>query len=148
MTYVPSSRIKYAGFRDGDHDYVLSQRHWKRLFESVVGTRYAWQPWLKDHFRQGQPIFSRVSKQLSMGVVINQVLPSDDSLTFRAWMSVFGSKEYNDEVTTLNITCMPVDETDSLVKALLREFIVHRRTCSSMEHLCAELTRSSKEIVD
>lgn len=142
------SQVKLLHFREDPHAYAVSRKHWQRLFTSIAKKRpdLAWKEWLKDPFLEGRPIFSQVSENIGRGVAINQVLPSDDSLAFRAWMSVFGSQEYGDEIVTLNISCMRIDEVDEWVKGLLREFIIGERPYSFMEELCAEFTHASMEV--
>ena len=144
----PSSKVQLRGFREEASQYTASQGHWERLFMSVAKERSGliWKEWLKDPFREGQPIFSRVSKEIGKGVAINQVLPADDSVELRAWMSVFGSEDYGDAVTTLNISCMLIDEIDACVKELLQEFIVKERPYEFMKKLCEEYTHSSIEV--
>lgn len=138
----------FPQFRSNAKEYEESRKRWQSAFNSVVpeATKPKWKDWLTDKFHDGTAIFSRRSDKIRKGIVINQVLPEDDSLVFRAWMGTFGSKEYGDEIERLTIQCMLTDASIRNAKTLIKALIVDRLPYQEMEKRCVDATHASEEI--
>ncbi len=142
-------RIMFPRFRTEHADYVKAQKHWNAVFDSVVHgpSKIEWNEWFPDKPPyDGNGIFSRVSRRLRKGILINQVMPVDDSLIFRAWMNTFGMKGYDDEIEYLTISCIPTEESLKEAGSLIRAYLVDQLPRHKMEALCAKMTRESEAI--
>lgn len=86
---IITSEIKFPKFREDRNQYDQSQREWLDVFNAALEpiNQAGWEDWLRDPFFEGTPIFSRVNRRAKtgkpQGIIINQILPSDDDLSFR-----------------------------------------------------------------
>ena len=143
------SHLLLPQFRQDPEAYVQARKLWEALFESVVEkARSNWQPWIGDPFRDGNAIFSRVSRRGRKGIIINQILPSDDSLLFKSWMGVFGSPDHEDEIEHLTIACMLTADSLKSAEFLIDCYVNRRLSYDEMTRLTAELTHEAGEYDD
>jgi hypothetical protein len=141
-------KILLLHFRTKEPEYAQARKRWTEAFDDVVRdpAQAEWKDWFADQLHDGTGIFSRVSQRLRKGVTINQVLPADDSLVFRAWMSTFGTQQYGDEIERLTIQCMLTDDSVSRAKALIKAFIVDHFSRQEMDKRCSAATQASETI--
>src|SRR5215469_786698 len=114
------SEVALSRFRSDPKEYAESQREWLSAFNVAIKpvNQAGWVDWLQDPFHEGTPIFSRVNRKLSppKGVVINQILPTDDDFTFRAYLDIFAPDSAEDTVEHVVIEAILSD--DSKCKAV------------------------------
>jgi hypothetical protein len=145
---ITTSEIKFPGFRENRDEYVQSQREWLELFNAAlkpvhqVGWEEWQEDWLRDPFFEGTPIFSRINRRRKRGIVINQILPSDDDLSFRAYLDTFAS-DSDDRVEHVVITSTLTDKSKSKAQRLINAYLAHKLSSAEIEHLCEALTNGS-----
>jgi hypothetical protein len=141
-------KILFPQFRAKKTEYAQALKRWEQAFDEVTRASAPadWAEWFVDQFHDGTAIFSRVCRELRKGVVVNQVLLKDDSLVFRAWMSAFGGREYDDNIDRLTIQCMMTEESIDKAKNLLKAFVVDGLSREEMERRCAVETQMSESV--
>ncbi|MBF5094507.1 hypothetical protein F1643_08440 [Azospirillum sp. INR13] len=135
----------FSRFRDDERQYSLSRKFWLEAFEEALGTkRVDWQPWASDPLHEGTPIFSIYSGQNNKGIVIQQCLPSDDSVWFKCWVSVFGDGEDEDEEIPYLFIEAPVHmESRRRAIYLMKKWLVEDINKSRMSDLSEKVMENS-----
>jgi hypothetical protein len=141
---ITTSEIKFPRFRENRDQYKLSQREWLEVFNSALKpiNHTGWEDWLRDPFFEGTPIFSRVNHRRKKGIVVNQILPSDDALSFRAYLDTFASNS-PDQVEHVVITSTLTDNSKDKARELIKAYLVEKLLPDQIEHLCEALTDDS-----
>jgi hypothetical protein len=140
---ITTSEIMFPKFREDRAEYLRSRQQWSDLFDAVVktGDRAGWDDWLRDPFFEGTPIFSRVNRREKKGIVVNQILPADDDLEFRAYLDVFASDSDTDLVEHLVITSTLTEAAKSKAAKLVRAYLAGGKPAPGvMARLCEQLT--------
>jgi hypothetical protein len=139
---ITSSEIKFPKFREYRLEYKQSQEEWLEVFNTALKpiNQAGWEGWLQDPFFEGTPIFSRVNRQLKKGVIVNQILPSDDELKFRAYLDIFAPDSDIDLVEHVVITTTLSEESKNKARELIKAYLVHKRPKADMVQLCEDLT--------
>lgn len=133
--------LEFPGFRQNSADYDGSREAWQTVFQRAIGRDHLaeWENWLQDPFAEGAPIFSRVNYGTRRGVVINQILPQEDDLRFRAYVDEFAAGS-TEEMVYLSITCPLTETAKEKATKLIYEHGRHGAARDEMERLCAEAT--------
>lgn len=136
-----ASPLDFSGFRHNRADYDGSREAWRAVFQTAIGNDHLaqWEEWLQDPFAEGSPIFSRVNYGTRRGVVINQILPEEDDLRFRAYVDEFATDTV-DEIVYLSITCPLTEMAKKKAEKLIFEHGRHGAARDEMERFCAEAT--------
>lgn len=145
---LTTSEIEFAKFRENRGEYMQSQREWTKLFDAALKPSHQpdWVDWLRDPFFEGTSIFSRVNRRMKKGIVINQVLPSDDDLSFRAYLDIFADDSGVDLVEHVVITSTLTEGSKGKVRKLIDDYLVRRLPPDEIERLCEALTYGPVEI--
>jgi hypothetical protein len=135
------SEVEFLRFREDPEQYENSKREWSRVFDeavSITGTA-EWSNWLREPFVDGSPILSRINRAAKHGIVINQILPEEDELSFRAYLDGFadGSDQH---VEMLVITCTLTQTSKNKAARLIREYYQAGVSSREMELLCEQAT--------
>jgi hypothetical protein len=143
---IITSEVKFPGFREDRHQYEQSQKEWSDVFNAALKpiNHAEWEDWLRDPFFEGTPIFSRVNRRVttgkSQGIVINQILPSDDDLGFRAYLDVFAADSDVDMVEHVVITSTLTETSKDKAEKLISAYLVHKLSPEKIARLCEDLT--------
>jgi hypothetical protein len=143
---IITSEIKFPRFREDRHEYDQSQREWWDVFNAALKpiNQAGWEDWLRDPFFEGTPIFSRVNRRVKtgkpQGIVINQILPADDDLSFRAYLDVFAPDSDVDLVEHVVITSTLSEKSKDKAKKLINAYLVHKLSPEKIGRLCEDLT--------
>ncbi len=143
---IITSEIKFPRFREDRYEYEQSQREWLDVFNAALKpiNQAGWEDWLRDPFFEGTPIFSRVNRRAEtgkpQGIVINQILPSDDDLSFRAYPDIFAPDSDADVVEHVVITTTLSEKSMNKAGRLINAYLVHKLSPEKIERLCADLT--------
>jgi hypothetical protein len=139
---ITTSEIKFPGFRENRDEYMQSQREWLEVFNAALKPIHqsGWEDWLRDPFFEGTPIFSRVNRRMKKGIVINQILPSDDDLDFRAYLDIFAEDSDVDLVEHVVITSTLTGETKTKARELINAYLVRKLLPEQIVRLCEDLT--------
>jgi hypothetical protein len=142
---LATSEIMFSKFRENRDEYMQSQREWLEVFNAALKPIHqtGWEDWLRDPFFEGTPIFSRVNRRMKKGIVINQILPSDDDLAFRAYLDIFADDSDVDLVEHVVITSVLSEETKEKARMLINAHLVHKLPSAEIERLCEILTCGS-----
>src|SRR5271167_2650576 len=137
-----TSEIKFPKFRENRHEYKQSQKEWLEVFNAALRpiNQAGWEGWLQDPLFEGAPIFSRVNRQLKKGVIVNQILPSDDELRYRAYLDIFAPDSDIDLVEHVVITTTLSEEAKNKSRELINAYLVHKRPNADIVLLCEDLT--------
>jgi len=110
----------FPNFLNDAHEYQQAESLWQTQWEELVrhvGQEWLWEtPWLKTDFangtpcRDGNPIFSAISRSKGLGVRIIQVEPGDKQRELYVWTNVF-AKGDPEEIKELVISCSLTQET-------------------------------------
>src|ERR1700761_2987219 len=81
---------KFRGYRG---DYLRSQAVWEDVFhELTTDTEDIWESnWVNDALGDGSCLFSKIDRARRIGIIIDQILPQDDTIHFRAFEFTFDS---------------------------------------------------------
>jgi hypothetical protein len=143
---IITSEILFPKFRDNSHEYEQSKKEWLDVFNAALQpvNQAGWEDWLRDPFLEGTPIFSRVNRRVKtgkpQGIVINQILPSDDNLSFRAYLDVFAPDSDIDRVEHVVITSTLSGKSKAKAQKLINAYLVHRLPPEKIVRLCEDLT--------
>ena len=139
---IATPEIKFPKFRENRHEYMQSQKEWLEVFNAALKpiNQTGWEAWLQDPFFEGAPIFSRVNRLLKKGVIVNQILPSDDELRFRAYLDIFAPDSDIDLVEHIVITTILSEESKTKARELINAYLVHKRPQADIVRLCEDLT--------
>jgi hypothetical protein len=138
---IITSEIRFPKFRENRDDYLQSQAEWSAVFDAALKRTHqaGWADWLNDPFLEGTPIFSRVNRRLKKGIVINQILPSDDDLNFRAYLDIFAPESDEDLVEHVVITSILNNEAKEKALKLMNAFLVVKPPAQIITALCDDL---------
>ena len=136
-----SGPVEFPRFRQDHDEYDKAQAAWSEVFRHAIGSDYLarWTGWLLDPFLEGSPIFSRINRANHRGIVINQILPEEDDLRFRAYLDEFAT-DSPEEVGYLAITCPLTDAAKDKAKKLIYEYGRQGAARDEMERFCQEAT--------
>jgi hypothetical protein len=139
---ITVSDIRFPRFRKNLDEYRQSQQEWLDVFNDALKPvgQAGWQAWLQDPFHQGAPIFSRVNRTMKKGVVLNQILPSDDEFGFRAYLDIFAPDSTEDMVEHVVINTVLTDTTKIKAATLLRQFLRGGSCKQEIVAICDDLT--------
>jgi hypothetical protein len=139
---ITTSEILFPGFREDRHEYEQSRREWLGVFNAALEPAgdTDWQEWLRDPFCEGTPIFSRVDRRRKTGIVVNQILPSDDELEFRAHLDIFAPDSVVDLVEHVAITCTLSETSKRKAAKLINAYLGRRSPPNEIARLCETLT--------
>jgi hypothetical protein len=139
---ITTSDVRFPKFRENPDDYRQSQKEWLDVFSDALkpADQAGWDVWLQDPFLEGAPMFSRVNRAIRKGVVVNQILPSDDSLGFRAYLDIFAPDSAEDRIEHVVITTVLTDTTKKKAAALLRQYLRGQRPKQEIVATCEDLT--------
>jgi hypothetical protein len=143
---IITSEIRCPRFRVDRHEYKQSQKEWLDVFNAALKpiNQAGWEDWLRDPFFEGTPIFSRVNRRVKtgkpQGIVINQILPSDDDLSFRAYPDVFAPDSDVDLVEHVVITSTLSEKSKNKARKLINAYLVHKLSPENIGRLCEDLT--------
>lgn len=139
------SEISLSHFRTDSKEYEESRRQWSAIFDEAlkpVNQKKGWEEWLQDPFREGTPIFSRVNRGFNppKGVVINQILPTDDDFSFRAYLDIFAPDSTEDMVEHVVIESILSDDSKRKAVELINAYLVLKLPQAEVSKLCEQLT--------
>lgn len=78
----------FVGFHARPDHYTKSVAFWESAFARAVGDdARTWSVWMRDPFKDGHPILSRINRQRRRGLLVQQVLKAPDRFWFKCWMS-------------------------------------------------------------
>jgi hypothetical protein len=143
---IITSEIKFRRFREDRHEYEQSQREWLDVFNAALKpiNHAGWEDWLRDPFFEGTPIFSRINRRVrtgkAQGIVINQILPPDDDLSFRAYLDVFAPDSDIDLVEHVVITSTLSEKSKNKARRLINAYLVQKLSPEKIVRLCVDLT--------
>jgi hypothetical protein len=146
---LATSEIKFPKFRENRDEYIQSRREWLEVFNAALKpiNQAGWEDWLRDPFFEGTPIFSRVNRHIKtgkpQGIVINQILPSDDDLSFRAYLDIFADDSDVDLVEHVVITSTLTEQSKEKSRKLINKYLVDKLPPGEIERLCEALTYGS-----
>lgn len=137
---ITTSEIRHPRFREVRDEYLKSQQEWLDVFKSATGSACpeCWEDWLRDPFLDGTPIFSRINRGTKRGIVINQILPADDDLQFRAYTDTFASGS-EDQVDHLVITSVLTNEAKEKARTLIETYVAPDLRPEDIERVCQTL---------
>src|SRR5579863_802907 len=136
------SAVHLSHFRDDPGEYAESQQEWLGIFNEAIKpvNQVGWENWLRDPFHEGTPIFSRVNRRTTppKGVVINQILPSDDDLTFRAYVDIFAPDSVEDLVEHVVIVAVLSEDAKRKARQLINAYVVRKLPQKKIVELCEQ----------
>ncbi len=138
------SEVSLPHFRSDPKEYAGSQREWLAIFNEALKrvNQTGWEEWLHDPFHEGTPIFSRVNRKFNppKGVVINQILPTDDDFSFRAYLDIFAPDSTEDMVEHVVIESILSDGSKRKAVELINAYLVLKLPQAEIVKLCEQLT--------
>lgn len=115
-----------AGFLDHPTLYASAQREWSLMWNQIDPlwrTSDEWEtPWLLNPIRDGNPIFSAVSRPQGRGVRVCQFPPQSSGKEFFSWFDTFGDSQ-DREIRELVISCSLSDRNLHLARRLIEAWI-------------------------
>jgi hypothetical protein len=139
---LTTAEVQFPKFREDPDQYQQSQTKWSEVFNDALKPidPAGWDVWLNDPFHEGTPIFSRVHRAMKIGVVINQILPSDDELSFRAYLDIFAPDSNEDLVEHVVIMATLTKASKTKAAKVLRHYLQGHRPKQEIVTICEELT--------
>lgn len=139
---ITTSEVMFPRFREDRSEYEQSRQAWLDVFDSALppADQADWDEWLRDPFFEGTPIFSRVDRRRKKGIIVNQILPPDDALGFRAHLDRFAPDSVADLVEHVVITCTLSEKSKNKAGKLIQAYVVHKLAPDEIARLCEHLT--------
>jgi hypothetical protein len=152
MSFDPAMHpaFPFPRFRKNEEQYRLSKTFWEfAFFEAFDGRTneiQLWKPWVADTFTEGMPIFSRVNDDSSRGIVLQQVVQTNDEKAwFKCWTSEFGEDRDPPKIPYLFIETFVHPEAKRLFVNLVQMWCVFRAEVETMNKLTALIRKECAE---
>jgi hypothetical protein len=140
-------KTKFLNFLNSTTAYEAAESYWLSMFEeynSQLQAANQWESWFDlvwgngTKKMDGNPIITRWNSELKKGLRVIQNEPDcKDQSDVGAWMNKF-----DDTVDEIIISCILTDETEVIIRRLIRAYVVDNVSPVEMQEIIdAELSR-------
>jgi hypothetical protein len=133
----------FARFLSDPREYERAEAMWRERWDDLVrrvGQTWLWEtPWIAPTFvngtpcRDGNPIFSAVSRPRRLGVRIIQVEPADNPRELYVWTDTF-AKGSPEAINELVISCVLTRQTLLDALDLMKRWLTEEEVAFSWEN--------------
>jgi hypothetical protein len=144
-------KAKFLNFLNSATEYEAAESYWLSLFEeynSQLQTASQWGSWFDlvwgngTKKMDGNPIIVRWSSKLKKGLRIIQEEPEHEKQSdLGAWMNKF-----DDTVDELVISCILTDETEEIIRRLIKAYVVDNFNPGEMKKIIDKELKSKDQL--